>query len=110
MYAIIKKGSKQYRVAEDDVIDIDLFDGEIGSKLEFEVLFISTGTESIIGGPLVSGYVVSGELLVHVADAKIESIKYIPGNHRKNIGHRQHYSRVKITHIGKTHQAAHKAH
>lgn len=100
MYAIIKTGGKQYRVAVGDVIDVELLDGEIGAQVNFaEVLFVNNGTDSLVGEPTVAGYTVSGELLDYVTGPKVTSMKYIPGNHRKRIGHRQHYSRVKITQI-----------
>jgi large subunit ribosomal protein L21 len=100
MYAIIKTGGKQYRVAVGDVIDVELLDGEIGSQIDFkEVLFVHNGNDPLVGEPTVAGYTVSGELLDYVSGPKVTSMKYIPGNHRKRIGHRQHYSRVKITQI-----------
>lgn len=100
MYAIIKTGGKQYRVAIGDVIDVELIGGDIGSEVNFtDILFVNNGSDSIIGQPHVPGYIVVGELLDYVAGPKVTSVKYIPGNHRKKIGHRQHYSRLKITRI-----------
>ena len=100
MYAIIKTGGKQYRVAVGDQIDVEILDGEIGSVVQFtDVLFVNNGSKPIVGGPVVPGYIVKGELVDYVAGPKVTCMKYIPGNHRKRIGHRQHYSRVKITQI-----------
>lgn len=100
MYAIIKTGGKQYRVAIGDVIDVELLEGEIGSQIQFaDVLFINNGSKSIIGDPQVPGGIVVGELIGYETGPKVTSVKYIPGNHRKKIGHRQHYSRVRITQI-----------
>lgn len=100
MYAIIKTGGKQYRVAVGDIIDVELLEEEIGAKVKFdEVLFVTNGSKITFGEPFVKGAVVQGELIDCVAGPKIVSLKYIPGNHRKKIGHRQHYSRVKITQI-----------
>jgi large subunit ribosomal protein L21 len=100
MYAIIKTGGKQYRVAVGDIIDVELLDGEIGSQVQFnDVLFFNNGSKPMMGQPVVPGCVVVGELVDCVAGPKVTSVKYIPGNHRKKIGHRQHYSRVKITQI-----------
>lgn len=100
MYAIIKTGGKQYRVAIGDLVDVELLEGEIGSQIEFgEVLFVYNGSKSIIGEPHVAGCKVIGELVEYTMGPKVTSVKYIPGNHRKKIGHRQHYSRVKITQI-----------
>ncbi len=100
MYAIIKTGGKQYRVAVGESVDVELLDGEIGSEVRFtEVLFVNKGSTPMVGGPFVPGCVVTGELIDYVAGPKVKCMKYIPGNHRKRIGHRQHYSRVKITQI-----------
>lgn len=101
MYAIIKTGGKQYKVAKDAIIDVELLDAEVGAQVEFkDVLMLSNGNDSInIGAPHVAGAIVVGELLDLVAGPKIKSVKYIPGNHRRKIGHRQHYSRVQIKEI-----------
>jgi large subunit ribosomal protein L21 len=100
MYAIIKTGGKQYKVAVGDEIDVELLDGEIGSEVTFtDVLFLNKGANTLVGSPVVPNCSVRGELVDCVAGPKVTSVKYIPGNHRKKIGHRQHYSRVKITQI-----------
>lgn len=100
MYAIIKTGGKQYTVKQGDVIDVELLSGEPGAEVEFQdVLFIQTGSENHVGDPVVSGYRVLGELLGASHGEKVTSVKYQPGNHYKRFGHRQKYSRVKITAI-----------
>lgn len=102
MYAIIKTGGKQYRVAVGDIVDVELLEGDLGSTINMtDVLFINDGSQSIIGGPIVAGYDVFAELVDYVAGPKVTCVKYIPGNHRRKIGHRQHYSRLKITGIQK---------
>jgi large subunit ribosomal protein L21 len=98
MYAIIKTGGKQYRVADGDVIDVELLDGDPGTHVQFsEVLFIYDGSDYFVGEPVVSQFVVTGELIGSISGPKVTSVKYIPGNHRKKIGHRQRYSRLKIS-------------
>lgn len=101
-YAIIKTGGKQYRVAENDVIDVELLDAELGSKVEFaEVLFFHDGATAHVGAPSVAGCTVKGELLDFVKGDKITSVKYKKRkNYRKKWGHRQNYARVKITTLG----------
>jgi large subunit ribosomal protein L21 len=100
MYAVIKTGGKQYKVAVGEEIDVELLEGEIASEVKFtEVLLLNQGSNTIIGEPHVPGCVVIGELVGPAAGPKVVSVKYIPGNHRKKIGHRQHYTRVKITQI-----------
>ncbi len=103
MYAIIKVGGKQYRVAKDDIIEVELLDAEQGAHVHFkEILFVDDGTSPLVGGPHVPGFIVTGQLLDTVSGPKITSVKYKRShNTRKKFGHRQHYSRVKITEIGK---------
>jgi large subunit ribosomal protein L21 len=100
-YAIIKSGGKQYRVAEEDIIEVELLDAEIGGKVEFqEILFICDGSTIQVGKPAVGEYLVHGELLDIVGGPKVTSIKYKPSHHQyRKFGHRQHYARVKITGI-----------
>jgi large subunit ribosomal protein L21 len=102
MYAIIKTGGKQLRVTKDDVIDVELLKAEIGSTVEFqEVLFVNDGTAPQVGQPIVSGFIVKGEILGNTVGPKEKSIKYTPREHSKTQwGHRQHYTRVKITECG----------
>ncbi len=90
-YAIIKTGGKQYRVAQDDVIDIELLDAEPGAKVEFsEVLFFHDGATAHVGTPSVAGCTVKGELLDIVKGEKVTSVKYKKRkNCRKKWGHRK---------------------
>lgn len=102
-YAIIKTGGKQYRVAKDDIIEVEMLDADPGSKVEFaDVLFIGDESSPKVGSPSVKGFVVTGELLDIVAGPKVTSLKYKPShNNYRKFGHRQHYARVKITEIAK---------
>lgn len=101
-YAIIQTGGKQYRVSKDDIIDVEMVDVEPGEKVEFsEVLFVRSGEKAQVGTPTVNGCTVTGEMLAIAPGPKVTSMKY---KRRKNQhtkwGHRQKYSRVKITDIG----------
>lgn len=107
-YAIIKSGGKQYRVKEGSVIDVELLQDSLGAVVEFkELLFVHNGEQVLVGGPSVSGYVVKGEHVGVVSGPKVSSVKYIPGNHRRKFGHRQHYSRIKITELASSKEAGH---
>lgn len=108
MYAIIKTGGKQYRVAKDDVIDVELLNVDQGSAVEFsEVLFVNDGSSALIGEPVVAGCLVKGEVIGTSAGPKISSLKYRPRGHtQKHWGHRQHYTRVKITDIATSGKSA----
>lgn len=99
-YAIIKSGGKQYRVKKDDLIDVELLEGNPGDAIQFsDVLFVSNGSEATIGQPHLKNFIVKGELVGLSKGPKVTSVKYIPGNHYRKFGHRQKYSRVKITGI-----------
>lgn len=101
MYAIIQTGGKQYRVSKDDVIDVELLGEE--TKVSFkEVMLVHDGKKVEVGAPHVKGCVVNAEVLDEVKGPKVIAFKY---KKRKSsstkIGHRQKYSRVKITEIKK---------
>lgn len=100
-YAIIFSGGKQYRVKTGDVIDVELLGAEGESQVTFtDVFFMQKGEERRIGSPKLAGCVVRGELLGETLGPKVIAFKYKRRkSERKKIGHRQHYSRVKITAI-----------
>lgn len=102
MYAIIQTGGKQYRVQEGDEVDVELLEKEVGSTIEFnEVLFFSDGQPEQ-GAPYLKNVKVEGEILGISKGDKITFVKYRPShNERRKHGHRQKYSRVKITGIKK---------
>lgn len=101
MYAIIETGGKQYRVEKDDVIDVELLENEKGGKIVFKnVLFLNNGSASKVGTPYVSKSSVTGELVDQVKGPKVIAFKYKRRKGiRRKVGHRQKYSRVKITEI-----------
>lgn len=102
MYAIIKSGSKQYRVKKDAVIDVELLGMEAGQPVEFKEILYVGGDEPTVGGPFISEYIVKGEIVATSSGPKLHFMKYRPSHHeRKTYGHKQKYSRVKITGIEK---------
>ena len=100
MYAIIETGGKQYRVEKGDVIDVELL-GSSSEKVEFKrVLFINNGSAVKIGTPHIATGAVLGELVQQVRGPKVIAFKYKRRKGiRRKVGHRQRYSRVKITDI-----------
>jgi len=100
MYAIIETGGKQYRVEKGDIIDVELLDAKEGAVEFKHVLFLSEGSKSQIGNPYISKSSVRGELLQEVKGPKVIAFKYKRRKPiRRKVGHRQRYSRVKITDI-----------
>ena len=102
MFAIIETGGKQYRVEKDDVIDVELLNSSKGSKIEFnQVLLFNDGKSAVVGSPTLESCIVFGEILEdEVKGPKVVAFKYRRRkDSKKKIGHRQKYSRVKITEI-----------
>jgi len=100
MYAIIESGGKQFKVEKDDVIDVELLNTE-DAKINFEkVLFFTDGKKCKVGVPHVEKCTVTAEKLGDVKGPKVIAFKYKRRkNYRKKIGHRQKYTRLKITDI-----------
>ena len=100
MYAIIETGSKQYRVKEGDIIDVELIKEESGSVTFEKVLMLQKGNAIKIGSPTVAGVTVEAEFQSIVKDDKVIIYKYRKRkrSHTKN-AHRQKHTRVKITKI-----------
>lgn len=101
MYAVIETGGKQYRVEKGDVLDVELLKDLKDGKYTFEnVLFFHNGKQVKSGAPFVAGCSVEAELLDIEKGPKVIAYKYKKRkNYRKKIGHRQTYSRMRITEI-----------
>ena len=101
MYAVIKTGGKQYRVAENDVIVIERLEGAAGSTLEFsEVLMIGGSGATQVGTPLVSGAKVTGDIVEQTRGPTVIDLKKRRRkNSRRKRGHRQDLTKVRITGI-----------
>ena len=97
MYAVFEDGSRQYKVSEGDIVNIDLRHEPAGNTLELtSVLLVSNGSDVKIGQPLVSGAKVVVEV-VGEADEKVRIQKFRRRkNYRRLKGHRQHFTRVKV--------------
>ncbi|MES1200819.1 MAG: 50S ribosomal protein L21 [Pseudomonadota bacterium] len=101
MFAVIKTGGKQYRVAKDDVIVVEKLAGEPGAKVTFDsVVMIGDGKNTKLGKDL-AGATVTGELVETAKGEKVLVFKKRRRNtYRRHRGHRQVESTVKITAIG----------
>jgi large subunit ribosomal protein L21 len=101
MYAVIKTGGKQYRVAEGDTLQVEKLVGKAGEAVTFEeVLLVGGGDSAKVGRPLVKGAKVKAEIVAQEKGDKIIVFKLKRRkNFRKKIGHRQPCTRVKITGI-----------
>jgi len=101
MYAVIKTGGKQYRVAQNDLLTIERLEGEPGASIEFaDVLMVGNGEQVKVGAPFVSGAKVTAELVDQARGPKVIAFKKRRRkNSRRKKGHRQHLSLVRITGI-----------
>ena len=100
MYAVIKTGGKQYRVAPDDVLTIEKVAGEAGAKVEFPEVLMIGGDSPKFGTPLVSGAKVVAELVEQTRGPKVIAFKKRRRkNSRRKRGHRQDLSTVRIKSI-----------
>ncbi len=101
MYAVIKTGGKQYKVAVGEVLRVEKLNAEVNETIELaEVLLVSNEGDMKVGTPLVEGAKVTVTILAQVKGDKVVNFKYKPktGYHRKK-GHRQLLTEIKITAI-----------
>lgn len=99
MYAIVEIADKQFQVEKDSVVKVPLLNGKVGDKIEFDrVLLYSDGSKVKVGKPLVKDAKVSAEVVEHDREKKVIVFRK---KRRKGFkvkrGHRQHFTKVKIT-------------
>ena len=101
MYAVIRTGGKQYRVTENDVIQVEKLTAEKGSAVELaDVMMIGDGGKTTVGAPLVAGAKVIADVVDQVRAAKILVFKKKRRkNYRRLHGHRQDLTVLRITDI-----------
>lgn len=100
MFAVIKAGGKQYRVAAEDVIRIDRVGSEPGAVVEFGEVLMLGGDTPTIGSPTIAGATVAGEVLQHDRGEKVIAFKKRRRkNSRRKRGYRHEFSVIRITEI-----------
>jgi large subunit ribosomal protein L21 len=101
MFAVIRTGGKQYKVASGDVIEVEKLEGENGATLTLdEVLMVFDGGSATVGTPLVAGATVTAELVRQARGPKIIIFKKKRRqNYRRKKGHRQDLTVLRITGI-----------
>ena len=98
MQAVIATGGKQYIVAKDNVLEVELL-GDAKSMV-FDALLTIDGDKITVGAPVVDGVKVHAEVLGETLGEKIKVLRFKPKKRIKRLtGHRQHYSQIKITKI-----------
>ncbi len=101
MYAVIENGGKQYRVAVGDKLRLEKIEAEPGSELTLDrVLMLGEGSDARVGTPTLSGALVKATVLTQGRAAKVHIFKMRRRKHyRKQQGHRQYFTEVRITGI-----------
>ena len=101
MYAVIEAGGKQHRVIEGETLKLEKIEAATGETVEFDrVLLVGTGEDVKIGKPVVDGSRVTAEVVAHGRHKKVKIVKFNRRkHHRKETGHRQWFTEVKITGI-----------
>jgi large subunit ribosomal protein L21 len=107
MFAVLKTGGKQYKVAVNDVVTLEKLPAEAGAAIEFDTVLMLGGETVTVGAPFVEGAAVKAEVLEQMLGPKVISFKKRRRKHssQRKRGHRQHLTRVRITEIvaaGKT--------
>lgn len=100
MYAIIKTGGKQYKVAEGDTIFVEKLDAEVDGTYTLDQVLAIGGEEVKVGSPLIEGATVTAKVLRQAKSKKIIVFKYKPKKtYRRKQGHRQPYTKLQIEKI-----------
>ena len=97
MYAIVTTGGKQYKVSQDEVINVEKLDAKVGDKITLDVMMLVDGEKVTNGNPLVKGAEVVAEVVEQGKEEKVVVFKYkAKKNYRRKQGHRQPYTALKI--------------
>ena len=101
MYAVIVTGGKQYRVMQGETLRVEKLDAEVGNIVTLDnVLLVGNGDTVTVGAPNVAGASVTATVKSHGRLDKIRIVKFRRRkHHRKQMGHRQHYTEIEITGI-----------
>ena len=101
MFAVFESGGKQHRVTEGEVIELELIDVAPGDAVEFDkVMLVNDGERTNVGAPYIGGARVRAEVVAHDRGEKVRIYKFRRRkNYRRQGGHRQWFTSVKITGI-----------
>jgi len=107
VYAIVRCGGRQEKVALDEVVTVDKLPGEVGSSITLPALLVVDGDRVISDPAEVGRYQVTADIVGDAAGPKINMIQYRnKTGYRRRLGHRQRYTQVRITGIGAEAKAA----
>jgi large subunit ribosomal protein L21 len=96
MYAVIRTGGKQYRVAQGDRLKVEKLEGDVGGKVNFDVLMLGGEGTARVGAPVVGGAAVEGEIVAQGRHKKVIHFRKKKEGWTKKRGHRQPFTEVLI--------------
>ncbi len=100
MYAVIRSGGKQYRVAPGETVKVETLPGEIGTEVTFDVVAVATDDKKLVSGKDAAAAKVSGKIVSQGRHRKLTVLKYKTGGQYKiQRGHRQNYTAVQVGEI-----------
>lgn len=100
MYAVLVTGGKQYRVMQGETIRVEKLDVEAGKEIRFDQILMLGDADGVKLGDALKGAAVSAKVVGHGRADKIRIVKFRRRkHHRKQMGHRQHYTEIEITGI-----------
>ena len=100
MYAVIESGGKQYRAMPGELIDVETLAGEVGSSVQFNKVLALVDGEQVKTGAAAQGAIVKATITVQDRGPKTLVFKFKrKKQYKRTIGHRQNFTRVKITEI-----------
>ena len=100
MYAIVRTGGKQNKVAEKTVFNVEKLKAEEGQTVSLPVLLLADGDNVRVGTPVVEGVTVTATVLETTKGTKVRGFTYKPAEiHRRHYGHRQWHTRLRVESI-----------
>jgi large subunit ribosomal protein L21 len=100
MFAVIRAGGKQYKVAEDQVLQVEGISGEPGTIVQIGEVVMLGGEKPLLGNPMVAGASVAAEIIEHARGPKVIAFKKRRRkNSRRKRGHRQEFVLIRISEI-----------
>ena len=100
MYAIVKTGGKQYKVAVGDVVEVEKLAGDAGASVQLPALLVVDGTEVTSDAKALAGVTVTGEVVAHTKGPKLNIMLYKnKSGYKRRMGHRQKLTQIRVTGI-----------
>ena len=100
MYAVLVTGGKQYRVMQGETLRVEKLEAEAGSEIKFDNILMLGDADGIKLGDALKGASVTAKVVGHGRADKVRIVKFRRRkHHRKQMGHRQHYTEIEITGI-----------